>query len=66
VFDDRVGIIKIQLPSVYWNRAATLLLQLAFPTKSVDSFRKSGKTVCFWQRLKRTETEKTFAGQGSY
>jgi hypothetical protein len=54
----------LQLP--YLKQLATLLPQLAFPTKSVEPFRKSGKTVCFWQRLQRAETEKTFAGQGAY
>jgi len=44
----------------------TLLLQLAIPTKSSNPFKKSRKTVCFWQRLQRVETEKTFAGQGAY
>jgi hypothetical protein len=47
VSDGCVGIIKIQLPVVYLKSASALLPQLGFPTKSGDSFRKWGKTVCF-------------------
>jgi hypothetical protein len=43
-----------------------LLPQLAFLTKSAQSFQEWVKNVCFWQRLQRVETEKTFAGQGAY
>jgi hypothetical protein len=66
VSDGRAYIIKILMPAALRKQATALLPQLAFPTKSGGSFLKSEKTVCFWQRLKRTETEKTFAGQRAY
>ncbi|MEI8157152.1 MAG: hypothetical protein WCH60_09830 [Burkholderiales bacterium] len=47
VSDGRVDIIKIQEPVAYWKQATALLPQLGFPTKSVDSFLRTGKTVCF-------------------
>jgi hypothetical protein len=48
----RVAIIKIQLPAAYRKLGTALLPQLAFLTESGASFGKTGKNVCFWQRLK--------------
>jgi hypothetical protein len=59
-------IIKICPLAATCARAHALLPVLVLAAKSVVSFCKWLKTVCFWQRLKQLKTEKTFAGQGAY
>jgi hypothetical protein len=60
------GIIKMCQLAAACARAHALLPVLVSAAKSVVSFCKWLKTVCFWQHLKQLKTEKTFAGQGAY
>ena len=60
------SIIKIRQDGFASVRSPALLPVLEFVAKTAFRFCKRIKTVCFWQRLKRLKTEKTFAGQGAY
>ena len=71
-----VGIEKgVVAPKYYKNRrtvsvatgaSQALLLHTESELQFGRAFFFEMTTVCFWQRLKPLETEKTFAGQGAY